>query len=215
MREEPPSTPLDRLERAAQGDAESWRQLISQHHDRLRRMVVVRLDPRLQGRVDPSDVLQETYLEAAQQLDDYLRNPTLPFFLWLRLLTAHRLGRTHRFHLGAQQRDAGREVPLEGQTASNVSSEMLAACLLGGVERPSEQIVRRELHDRLQALLERLSDADRDVLALRHFEQLDTAETAQVLGISVAAAGKRYVRALTRLRALLAEDPDALEGWQL
>jgi len=215
MGEDPSSTPLDRLERAAKGDAESWRQLLAQHHDRLRRMVALRLDPRLQGRVDPSDVLQEAYLEAAQQLGDYLRNPTMPFFLWLRLLAAHRLGRTHRFHLGAQQRDAGREARLERQTGSDVSSEILAACLLGRVERPSEQVARRELHERLQALLERLSAADRNVLALRHFEQLSNVETAQVLGISATAAGKRYVNALTRLRALVAEDPDALEGWQL
>jgi RNA polymerase sigma-70 factor (ECF subfamily) len=215
MEEDLSRTPRDWLERAAKGDDETWRQLLAQYHDRLRRMVVVRLDPRLQGRVDPSDVLQEAYLEAAQQLEEYLRNPTVPFFLWLRLLAAHRLGRAHRFHLGAQQRDIGREVSLEGAAGSDVSSEVLAACLLGGADRPSELVAGRELHDRLQALLERLGAADREILALRHFEQLSTAETAQVLGISTAAAGKRYVRALTRLRALLAEDPDALEGWQL
>jgi RNA polymerase sigma-70 factor (ECF subfamily) len=203
-----------RLRRAAGGDADSWRFLLAQHHDRLRRMIAVRMDPRLQGRIDPSDVLQDAYLEAANQLGDFARNPTVPFFLWLRRLAKHQLGRTHRRHLGAQQRDAGREVHLDHDAGSDVSSAVLAACLLGSGQRPSEEVAHGELCARLQAVLERLNPADRDVLALRHFEQLSTAETALVLGIGAAAAGKRYIRALTRLRKLLADDPKLLEGWQ-
>lgn len=210
MGEDHSSASGDWLERAANGDAESWRQLLSQYHERLRRMVAVRLDPRLQGRVDPSDVLQDVYVEAAQQLDEYARNPTVPFFLWLRLLAKHRLGRTHRYHLGTKQRDASREVALDGE----VSSVVLAACLIRPAERPSEEAVRAELRERLQALLDQLSADDREVLALRHFEQLSTAETAVVLGVSAAAAGKRYVRALTRLRKLLCDDPELLHEWR-
>jgi RNA polymerase sigma-70 factor (ECF subfamily) len=213
MDEAAPHSVHEWLERAAAGDAESWRRLLEPHHARLRRMVAGRLDPRLQGRVDPSDVLQNAYLEATRQLKRYLVNEALPFFIWLRALVGSQLARTHRQHLGTQQRDAGREVPLD-QPAPEMSSAVLAQCLLGSGERPSEEAVRAELRERLQVLLEGLSAADREVLALRHFEQLNTAETAAVLGISTSAAGKRYIRALDRLRDQLAAYPEILDGWR-
>jgi RNA polymerase sigma-70 factor (ECF subfamily) len=213
MKEAAPHSVPEWLESAVAGDAESWRHLLEPHYARLRRMVAGRLDPRLQGRVDPSDVLQNAYLEATRQLKKYLDNATLPFFLWLRALVGSQLARTHRQHLGMQRRDAGREVPLH-EPAPNLSSAVLAQCLLGRGERPSEETVRAELRERLQSLLEQLSAADREVLALRHFEQLSIAETAAVLGISESAAGKRYVRALDRLRELLADYPELLDGWR-
>lgn len=213
MKEAAPNIVHDWLERAATGDAESWRRLLEPHHDRLRRMVAGRMDPRLQGRIDPSDVLQNAYLEAIRQLEKYLKNTTLPFFLWLRSLVGSQLARTHRQHLGTQQRNAGREVALD-QPAPDMSSAVLAQCLLRQSERPSEEAVRAELRERLQILLDQLNAADREVLALRHFEQLSTAETAVVLGISASAAGKRYIRALDRLRERLADYPEILEGWR-
>jgi RNA polymerase sigma-70 factor (ECF subfamily) len=213
MKEEDPNTVHEWLKHAAAGDAECWRRLLEPHHARLRRMVAGRMDSRLQGRVDPSDVLQNAYVEAIRQLNKYLDNETLPFFVWLRGLVGSQLARTHRQHLGTQQRDAGREVPLD-QPAPDMSSAVLAQCLLGESERPSEEAVRAELRERLQILLERLSAADREVLALRHFEQLNTAETAAVLGISTSATGKRYIRALDRLRDQLTDYPEILEGWR-
>ena len=214
MAETEPETVRRWLERAASGDAESWRLLLAGHHNRLWRMVAVRIDPRLQGRLDPSDVLQEAYLEASRQLGDFLRKEDVPFILWPRGLVRSRLARLHRHHLGTRRRDAGREVSLDREPAPDASSAVLAACLIGAAERPSEEAVRAELRERLQAVLERLSPEDREVVSLRHFEQLSTEETAAVLGISAAAAGKRYVRALTRLRRLLADDPDVLRGWR-
>jgi RNA polymerase sigma-70 factor (ECF subfamily) len=195
------------LARAAAGDAESWRSLLERHHDRLRRMVAVRLDHRLQGRVDPSDVLQEAYLDAATHLSAYLANPEVPFFLWLRSLTGTRLAKVHRFHLGAQARDAGREVSLDHPATPGASSEALAARLMGHDPRPSEVAMQAELRKRLEDVLNGMDATDREVLALRHFEHLSTAETAQVLGISEAAAGKRYLRALQRLKQLLVHLP--------
>jgi RNA polymerase sigma-70 factor (ECF subfamily) len=214
MAHETPSETLRWLGAMAAGDAEGWNRLLATHHDRLRRMVVVRLDPRLQGRVDPSDVLQEAYLEAAQQLPEYLRNPSLPFFLWLRLLTAHRLGRLHRQHLGAQRRDAAREISLYRGGMPEASSAALAAHLLGRECRPSEEAVRAELRVRLQEALNLMDPLDREVLSLRHFEQLSRAETAQALGISESAAAKRYLRALARLKDLLGQLPGGLEGFR-
>ncbi len=203
-----------RLERAAAGADDAWRSLVAEHHDRLRRMVALRLDPRLQGRVDPSDVLQESYLEAVRQLADYLRNPPLPFFLWLRQLAGHRLYKLHRHHLGAQTRDAGREVSLYRGALPEASSAALAAQLLGRECRPSEAAVRAELKIRLQEALNGMDATDREVLSLRHFEQLTSAEGARELNISEAAAGKRYLRALVRLKGILSSMPGGPGGWQ-
>jgi RNA polymerase sigma-70 factor, ECF subfamily len=200
----------EQLGRAAAGDAGEWGALLTRHGDRLRRMVALRLDRRLQGRIDPSDVLQEAYLEASARLPEYLRRPTMPFFLWLRFLTGQKLLELHRRHLGAQMRDAGREVSLYRGTLPETTSAALAAQLLGHATRPSEAAIRAEVKLRLQEALNRMDPLDREVLALRHFEQLSTAETARVLGLSEAAAGKRYVRALKRLKDILTDFPGGL-----
>jgi RNA polymerase sigma-70 factor (ECF subfamily) len=196
------------IERAAGGELEPLGVLLQQHRDRLHRMVGLRLDRRLQGRIDPSDVIQEASLEAAARLAEYVRNPTMPFFLWLRLLTGQRLAILHRRHLGARMRDAGREVALHRGGLPEATSVALAAQLLGKDTRPSEAAVRAERKIRLQDALNGMDALDREVLALRHFEQLTTAEAAQVLGITPAAAGKRYLRALERLREILTQVPD-------
>jgi RNA polymerase sigma-70 factor (ECF subfamily) len=171
--------------------------------------VDLRLDPRLRGRVDPSDVLQEVYFDAARQLPAYLEAPPLPFFLWLRQLAGTRLAKAHRHHLGTRGRDVRREVALGAGAAPEASSAALADGLLGREGRPSEAAMRDELRDRLLGALDRLGPLDREVLALRHFEQLTNGDTAQVLGLSVAAASKRYVRALERLRDVLGYRPGA------
>jgi RNA polymerase sigma-70 factor (ECF subfamily) len=201
------------LEQAAGGDGDSWRLLLAAHHERLRRTVALRLDPRVRGRVDPSDVLQEAYLEAAARLPEYLRDPRLPFALWLRLVVCERLSKLHRHHLGAKRRSAGREVSL-GEEVPEASSVVLADVLAGSGDRPSEAAARAELRARLQAVLEQMDPLDREALALRHFEQLSTAEAARMLGINEAAAAKRYLRAIDRLRELLASTPGGLDAWR-
>ena len=207
-----PDDPDPTLELAAAGDPAAWRALVDRHRPRLRRMVELRLDPRLRGRIDPSDVLQEAYLDVARGLADYLRNPALPFFLWLRLLTARKLQALHRHHLGTKMRDAGREVSLYRGALPQASSVSLAAQLLGRLTSPSQAAVRAELQLRVQEALNGMDPLDREVLALRHFEQLSRAETAQVLGIEEPAAAKRYIRALKRLKDALADMPGGLEG---
>ncbi len=202
----------DQLQRAAAGDNAAWAALLTEHHDRLRRMVALRLDPRLTGRVDPSDVIQDAYLEALTQLPAYLVEPKLPFFLWLRYLTAHRLGRVHRQHLGTAARDPRREISLYPEPMPEASSVALAVQLLGREDRPSEVAIRAERQRRIREALECLDPLDREVLALRHFEQLSRAEVAQLLGISEAAAGKRHLRALERLREHLVPDSSGFGG---
>ena len=195
------------LHRAADGDGESLGALLTRHEGRLLRMIAFRLDPRLQGRVAPEDVLQEVYLAAAQSLADHLEQPAMPFFLWLRGIAAHKLLELHRRHLGTRMRDARREVSLHHGALPGATSAALAAQLLGHQTRPSEAAVRAEAKLRLQEALNGMDPIDREVLALRHFEQLTNAEAARVLQIKETAAGKRYVRALERLREILKQIP--------
>jgi RNA polymerase sigma-70 factor (ECF subfamily) len=201
------------LERARHGDPHSLGVLLERHRERLRRLVALRMDPRVHGRLDASDVLQETYLEAARRLADYLQQPEMPFFLWLRFLALQQLLIAHRRHLGFKMRDAGREVSLYRGSLPEASSAALAQHLLGQDTSPSEAAVRAERKVRLQEALNQMGPADREIIALRHFEQLSNAEAARVLGIQEAAASKRHVRALVKLKDILKETGDTFEGF--
>jgi RNA polymerase sigma-70 factor (ECF subfamily) len=191
------------LRLAAAGDGASWQALVGRSRDRLRRVVAFRLDPRLRGRVDPSDVLQDAYLEAWRDLGSYLDRPAIPFFLWLRGIAGNKLRELHRHHLGAQRRDPRREVSIQGGTTAESTTTALAARLLDDLTRASEEAARRELRLRLHQAIDAMDPLDREVLALRYFERLSPAETAGVLGIKEKAAGLRYLRAVRRLKAIL------------
>jgi len=203
---------MNLLQRARAGDAAALNGIFSRHRERLRRMVDMRLDRRLKSRVDASDVIQEAYVEVVTRLEEYLREPRLPLFLWLRLVVGERLLKLHRHHLGTQMRDAGLEVSLFREAFPAASSSALAAQLLGQHTSPTQAAVRAERMLRLQEALNTLDLMDREVLSLRHFEELTCAETAQVLGIQESAAAKRYIRALKRLKAILASMPGGWEG---
>jgi RNA polymerase sigma-70 factor (ECF subfamily) len=198
----------EHAESARPADVEALTALFVRHRDRLRRMVRLRLDRRLLGRVDPSDVLQEAYLDIARRAEEYLAKPEMPPYLWLRFLTAQKLMITHRQHLGAQLRDAHREISLHRGAIPHATSVSLAQQLLGRMTSASQAAIRAELQTRLQVVLNGMDPIDREVLALRHFEELTNAETAQVLGLQKAAASNRYIRALRRLKELV----DALPG---
>jgi RNA polymerase sigma-70 factor (ECF subfamily) len=197
----------EQLRRLADGDQQALAELFARYRDRLRRMVKLRLDRRLQGRIDASDVLQEAYLDTARRAPEYAANPTMPFFLWLRLLTGQRLLMLHRQHLGARMRDAGQEVSLYRGALPQASSVSLAAQLLGRMTSPSLAAVRAEMQLKLQEALNGMDPIDREVLTLRHFEELSNGETAAVLGIQKSAASNRYVRALKRLKEVLSTMP--------
>jgi RNA polymerase sigma-70 factor (ECF subfamily) len=195
------------LRRLRAGDPQAPAELFAHYRPRLRQMVRLRLDRRLQGRLDPSDVLQEAFLDVARRASDYVANPTMPIFLWLRFLTGQRLLALHRQHLGARMRDAGQEVSLYRGALPQASSQSLAAQLLGHLTSPSQAAIRAELQIKLQEALNSLDPLDREILALRHFEELTNNETAAVLGIQKAAASNRYVRALKRLKEILNNIP--------
>ena len=203
------------IARARAGEATALNELFARHRDRLQRMVQMRLDWRLQGRIDASDVIQDAYLEAARRLPEYLREAApMPLFLWLRFLTAQALQALHRRHLGAQARDADREISIVGGRIPHATSAALAAQLLGHDTRASEAAIRAERKLRLEEALNSMDPLDREVLALRHFEQLSNAECARVLELSESAATKRYIRALRRLKEILTSLPGgSAESW--
>ena len=195
------------LRRAGQGDREARQSLLGRHRERLKQMVAVRLDRRLAARVDPSDVVQEALLDAAQELSDYLRQRPLPFYPWLRQLAWERLIELHRRHLQAQRRSVKREEPLAPHL-SDQSAMQLADRVLARQSSPSDRAVRSELRLRVRAALDRLGERDREILVLRHLEQLSTKETAAVLRLSEGGVKIRHLRALERLRALLGVEPE-------
>ncbi len=172
------------LERIQAGDNEALNELFSRHRDRLRRMVDIRIDRRVQGRVDASDVVQEAYLEVSQRLGEYLNDPKMPLFLWLRLVVGERLMKLHRHHLGTQMRDAGREISLFRGPMPMASSAALAAKLLGRLTSPTQAVVRAERLLRMQEAINSLDPLDREILSLRHFEELTRSEAAQALEIT-------------------------------
>jgi|SRR5271170_5696683 len=200
------------LERARAGDKQALNELIGRHRARLRRMVELRLDRRLQSRIDASDVIQEAYVEVVRRLDEYLSEPSYPLFLWLRLIVGERLLKLHRHHLGTKMRDAEIEVSIYRGALPAASSAALAAKLLGKHTSPTQAAMRAERMMRLQEALNTLDPMDREVLSLRQFEEMSLAETALLLGIEQSAAAKRYIRALKRLKAVLTTMPGGLES---
>jgi RNA polymerase sigma-70 factor (ECF subfamily) len=200
MTETPESELLSRLRT---GDQTALADLFARYRERLRRMVAVRLDPRLAGRVAASDVLQEAYIDALKRFPHYFEKPDQPFFGWLRLVVGQRIADVHREHLEARKRDARQEVSIENRVPAAASSVCLAACLAGRLTSPSHAAARNEWAAKLETALDELDPLDREVLALRHFEELSNTETADILGIQPSAASKRYVRALARLKQIL------------
>jgi RNA polymerase sigma-70 factor (ECF subfamily) len=190
------------LRRAAGGDRSARGALWQRHRPRLRRLVALRLDPRLAARVDPSDVVQDTLAQADRRLDDYLRDRPLPFYPWLRQLAGDRLADAHRRHVRAARRSVTREQgalpPLADASALELAGRLAAA-----TAGPSEAARRHELRDRVRAALAALPERDREVLVLRHLEQLTAREVAAVLGLTEAGVKSRALRAMQRLRALL------------
>jgi RNA polymerase sigma-70 factor (ECF subfamily) len=191
------------IEQASQGDSAARQQLLARHRDRLRRMVRVRMDRRLAARVDPSDVVQEALAAAAAKLSDYLRRRPLPFYPWLRRLAWERLVKLHRRHIRAHIRSVARE-DARLPALPDESALELARRLIDPGTSPSHRLVQEELRDRVQAALAQLNAVDREVLVMRYLEQLANAEIGSALGISEGAVKMRHLRALERLRGLLA-----------
>lgn len=203
------------MARAARGDLDAWGAQLARHQQRLGEVVSFRIDPRLRGRIDPADVIQEAFIVATNRRAEFFGQSAQPLFLWLRWVVGNTLLELHRYHLGAQMRDARREKSSAFRSHRDEDDNTRAALvaqLSCGVTGPATAAGRAELKLRMEDALGQMDPTDREVLALRHFEQLTSSETAQVLGIKERAAAKRYLRALERLREVLAEMPGGLTG---
>lgn len=193
------------IDKARAGSEPALADLFERYRRRLERMIEARMDRRLRGRIDPADVLQESYLHLSQKLDRYRQQDQLPFFLWLRLVTAECLIGLHRRHLGTAKRDAALEISLTGESMPLTDSYSIAAQLLGRITTASQKVMRAEGRAMLRNAIDSMEAIDREVLVLRHFEELDNVEVALILGIEQSSASSRYFRALKRLKAILDE----------
>ena len=192
------------LERLRKKDPDALAQLFARYRPQLRRMVELRLDPRVGTRVAPSDVLQDAYVDASTRIEHFFRKEGVSFYVWLRLVVNQSLVDVHRRHLQAQMRGVNREAAPAWTPATSIS---LARHLVAQMESPSEIVSHEETLSQVQAALEGLDSLDREILTLRHFEELSNNEVAELLGLQKAAASNRYVRALGRLRQALEQIP--------
>jgi RNA polymerase sigma-70 factor, ECF subfamily len=197
-----PNYTLGLLERARGGDQYAFEELFRRHRGRLQNAIAMRIDRRLAARVDASDVLQEAYLEAFRRLPKYLKQGEMPFYLWLHWIAREKVLALHRRHLGAEKRAITYEVPL---LPADSSATFVSVIIAGREPSPSQALAKAELSERLRLALGQLDSDERDLILWRHFEQLSARDTAQLLQISEAAASKRYIRAVERLRTLLVE----------
>jgi RNA polymerase sigma-70 factor, ECF subfamily len=194
------------LDQARDGDGEAIERLLTRFREPLRRVIELRLDPVLIRRVDASDIVQDVLLEANQRLVDYLRTPNMPFHLWLRHLAQDRIIDTHRRHRQAQRRSVDREQPIQRAGLDDESSMQIVQQLAASEPTPASAAIHAELHRRLMTAMDQLDDADRDIILMRHQEQISNQDVAVLLKLSEAAASMRYLRALRKLRAILVPD---------
>jgi len=199
------------IKAAIAGDEAAMAALFELYRARLKRMIDLRIDRRLRGRVDASDVLQEAYVDLVRQLPNYADKPAIPFFIWVRRITGQRLSMLHRKYVQAAKRDPNLEVAIHG-VVPEASSVCLAAQLVGQFTSASQRFMRAERQAKLQEILDGMSPQDREMIALRHFEMLDNGEVAALLQISDAAAGMRHLRALQRLKKAISDHPRVFDS---
>jgi RNA polymerase sigma-70 factor (ECF subfamily) len=200
---------MEDLERRLRdGDQQALAELFSRERERLWRVIHFRMAEPLRGRLSPEDVLQEAFLAASQRLKYYAESPATSPFIWLRMMVNQTLIDLHRQHLGAQRRDAAREVSLDGAAGSQATSASVANQLVGAFTSPSGAAARADVFGLVKNAIEQMAALDREVLVLRHFEELTNSEVAETLGIEQKAASIRYIRALRRLKEILAQVPE-------
>jgi RNA polymerase sigma-70 factor (ECF subfamily) len=200
------------LDDARKGGNGAVDKLLSEFREPLRRVIDLRLDPAIARRVDASDIVQDVLIEANQRLTEYLKSPDMPFHLWLRHLAQDRIIDTHRRHRLAQRRSVDREQAIARPAWTDDSSVSLVAQLIDTERTPTSEAIRQELQRRLAAAIDRLGEDDREIVLMRHHEELSNQEVARALGVTEAAASMRYLRALRRLRVVLVPEQPSADG---
>ncbi|HEY4258949.1 MAG TPA: sigma-70 family RNA polymerase sigma factor [Schlesneria sp.] len=200
------------INRVVQGDHAALADLFSLYRPRLWRLVAFRLHPQLQGRIDADDVLQDAWLRAIDRIESFLRDAATSPFLWFRTIVSQTLVDLHRFHMGAQKRSAAREFSINRGWSNESTSSSMSFHLQQPTKSPSSTLGRAEQARQLESALQGMNENDREVLALRHFEELSNSETARVLNMTEQAASARYIRALARLKQVLEVFPGGFEG---
>jgi RNA polymerase sigma-70 factor (ECF subfamily) len=196
----PPEETDSVVDLVRRGNASALETLLAAHRDYLRRVVDLRMNEDLRRRVDPSDIVQETHMEALRRVADYARDPKLSVRLWMRQIAIDRLNMAYRRHVSADKRSLNRELRLPDRSAMTLARQLIAEA-----DSPSRNVSRDELVRIVRRAVDRLADSDREIIVLQAFEGLNSTESAQVLGIEPATARKRYGRALLRMRRLLVE----------
>ncbi len=199
---------LPQIERLREHREQALAEVILASERRLLRIIDLRLDPRLAGRVDAADVLQEAFLEAQKRLPRFLEHTAVPVFVWIRGVVLDAIVHVHRRHLGAQMRDATRDMSLQQVGSPQLSSRSLTSRLAANLTSPSQAAIRKELTQGVEETLTAMDEIDKEVLVLRHFEQLSNDEVASVIGVKKAAASRRYMRALARFREAMSDVSD-------
>ena len=192
-----------------EGQQDAVEELLGRHRDSLRRMIAIRLDQRIMQRLDVSDVVQDVLIEANRRLVDYVNNPSIPFHLWIRQIAKDRIIDAHRRHRLSAKRSIDREQPMGGgQNQPDQSTMELANQFRDAALTPAAAATQRELARHIEMAIQHLRDGDREVILMRHYEQLNNQEIAQALGLSEPAASMRYLRAVKRLREVIDSLPD-------
>ncbi|MEI8378703.1 MAG: sigma-70 family RNA polymerase sigma factor [Planctomycetota bacterium] len=202
----------DLVNQVIQGNREAMAELFSLYRPRLWRLVAFRLHPQLQGRIDADDVLQDAWMRAIDRIDSFLKDAVASPFLWFRTIVSQTLVDLHRFHMGAQKRSAAREFSIDRGWSNESTSSAMSFHLQHPSKSPSSTLGRVEQARQLESALQGMSENDREVLALRHFEELSNTETARVLNMTEQAASARYIRALARLKQVLEVLPGGFDG---
>ncbi len=196
----------EHMTRAIAGDETARHALLDLYRDDLRRMVDARMDRRLSVRVDASDVVQDALVDAWRRMDEYFHDQPLPFLAWLRQIVNERMIDTHRRHVVSQRRGVGREVPAPAIT--NESAVVIARELYANDTSPSNRLACKEFHAQLSDAISSLPETDREILVMRHIEQLDTAQIAEALNITPGAVKARLLRALLKLRQVMGPEQE-------
>lgn len=196
----------DLLEHVREGEEGAVDRLLERHRGALHRMIRMRLDQKIQRRVDVSDVLQDVLVEANRRLTEYLKDPSMAFHLWIRQIARDRIIDAHRRHRASAKRSVDREQPLVAQVAGDRSTMELAAHLCDREVTPAAAVAQKEMAQTVEKAISRLGDQDCEIILMRHYEQLSNQEVAQALGLTEPAASMRYLRAVRRLRELLTQE---------